>query len=275
MALPQFSVLMSLYIKEKPAYFEQCMQSVLGQTVLPDEIVIVEDGPLTGELEQMVQRFADRYPQLIKVLPLPVNEGLWHALAVGVPTCSHELIARVDTDDICRADRFEKQLALFQEDPSLDICGSHIQEFCTSPDEIVSVRKVPLDHEGIARYQKRRTAFNHMTVMYKKSAVLRAGNYRNVPLMEDDDLWVRMLMSGARCGNIDDCLVLVRVGDALSARRGGYSYFLKYKAGRKKILEMGYIGRTDYYVTLLAQFIVAMMPARMRMFVYRKFLRKE
>lgn len=270
---PKFSVLMSLYIKEKAEYFDECMQSMLRQTVLPTEIVIVFDGPITEELKQVVEKYKSNNPGWIKTVENEKNKGLGLALADGVPVCSYELIARMDTDDIAREDRFEKQLNMFLTDPELDICGSHIIEFEGQIANVLSKRKVPIKHADIANYQKQRSAFNHMTVMFKKSTVLRAGNYEHCPLMEDDMMWIRMLIAGAKCANIDDYLVYARTGYAMIERRGGWAYFLKYRSGRKKILDTGYVSKWDYVKTVWVQLVVALMPKRLRLFVFTKLLR--
>ena len=270
---PKFSVLMSLYIKEKAEYFDECMQSILHQTILPTEIVIVLDGPISEELRKMVEKYKEETHGLIKTVENEKNKGLGLALAEGVLACTYELIARMDTDDIAREDRFEKQLELFLVDPKLDICGSHIIEFEGNINKVLSKRNVPVKHKDIAEYQKQRSAFNHMTVMYKKSTVLKAGNYEHCPLMEDDMMWIRMLMAGAKCANVDDYLVYARTGYAMIERRGGWLYFLKYRRGRKRILETGYISVWDYFKTVAVQFIVALMPKKARLFVFTKLLR--
>lgn len=273
MEYPNFSVLMSLYIKEKAEYFDECMRSILNQTVLPSEIVIVYDGPISNDLSKMVEKYKKNNPGLIKTIENKKNKGLGLALADGVPACKYELIARMDTDDIAREDRFEKQLECFMNDSKLDVCGSHIIEFEGTIDNVLSKRRVPLTHEAIADYQKQRSAFNHMTVMYKKSTVLRAGNYEDCPLMEDDMLWVRMLISGAKGMNIDDYLVYARTGYAMIERRGGWAYLKKYRNGRKKILRTGYINRKNYIITVGVQFIVALVPKKIRLFLFKKMLR--
>ncbi len=270
----KFSVLMSLYVKEKAEYARACFESLLAQTVQADEWVIVEDGPLTAELYALLKEYELAYPDLIKRVPLETNRGLGLALREGVEKCSNELIARMDTDDIAREDRFEKQLKLFQDNPDLDICGSHIREFDGEISNQISSRIVPLEQAEIARYQKRRDSFNHMTVMYKKSAVLRAGNYQEALLMEDSLLWVNMLRTGAKCANVDDYLVYARAGKDMIDRRGGWAYYKKYKSGRKKIYQTGYISWWDYRVTLLVQFVVAILPNKLRRFVFTKLLRK-
>ncbi len=270
----KFSVLMSIYSKEIPKNFKECMESILSQTVLPDEIVIVEDGLLTKELYDSIEEYVEKSSIFIKRVKLEKNLGLGLALARGITECNYDLIARMDTDDICVNNRFEKQIKEFEKDSELDICGSHIDEFIDTPTNIVDTRKVPLYNKEIKKYQKMRDSFNHMTVMYKKESVLRAGNYENVLLMEDTMLWTRMIMSGIKAKNIDESLVLARVGNDMYKRRGGLSYFNKYKAARKKILSTGFINYFEYFISISIQFVVTLMPERFRAFIFKVFLRK-
>lgn len=274
MEYPKFSVLMSLYLKEKPEYLNEALKSVINQTVKPNEIVIVYDGPITTELKSVVEQYVSNNPGLIKIIDNPENKGLGLALADGVPQCTYELIARMDTDDICRKDRFEKQLEEFVKDPRLDICGSHILEFEEKEENIVARRRVPLVDKDIKEYQKRRDGFNHVSVMFKKKSVLAAGNYQSCLLMEDTLLWANMFMNGAKGKNIDDYLVYVRIGKDMYERRGGYDYYKKYKAGRRKVYETGYISWVNYKMTLIVQFIVAAIPNRVRGFVFKNLLHR-
>lgn len=269
----EFSVLMSVYYKEKPEFLVQSIESVLNQTCRPNEIVMVKDGPLTKELEEVLERVDKENPGLFHFVPLSENIGLGKALARGVQECSNELIARMDTDDIAIPDRFERQLKEFEQNPQLDICGSHIKEFEEDIQHITGARKVPLEDAEIKEYQKRRDAFNHMTVMYKKSKVLAAGNYKHALLMEDSLLWVDMILAGANCKNIDDYLVFARADSSMIERRGGFSYFLKYRQGRKCIKKTGYISAFDYYYTLMVQLVVALIPKKVRKIIFRKLLR--
>ncbi|WP_026510599.1 glycosyltransferase [Butyrivibrio sp. LC3010] len=272
--MAQLSVLMSIYINEKTEYVQACFESLLGQTVQADEWVIVEDGPLTAEMYKLINRFQMEHPELIKRVKLNSNQGLGIALRIGVENCSNEIIARMDTDDIARQDRFEKQLKEFDIDPELDICGSQIDEFDDDPDIIVSKRIVPIKHEDIIEYQKLRDAFNHMTVMYKKKAVLSAGNYQKCPLMEDTYLWARMIMNGSKCLNIDEALVHVRIGKEMIKRRGGWDYLKKYCYGQKMVHKTGYTSWFNYIYISSIQFFVALMPSGMRAIVFKKLLHK-
>ncbi len=272
--MTNFSVLMSIYIKEKPEYVRACFDSLLQQTIAADEWVVVEDGPLTEEMYKLLDEYQEKNPGLIKRVKLEKNQGLGLALKAGILECKNEIIARMDTDDIAKKDRFEKQLAEFNRNPKLDLCGSHIDEFEDSPDKIVSRRIVPIKHEDIIEYQKRRDAFNHMTVMYKKKAVLDAGNYQECPLMEDTYLWARMIMSGALCTNIDDTLVYVRIGKGMFERRGGWAYFKKYRNGKKKVRNIGYISFPTYLFTVIVQFFVAFIPNWLRGVIYKTILHR-
>lgn len=272
--MPKFSVLTSVYGKEHPEYLSESLNSLLNQTVIPDQIVIVKDGPLTAELDETLNFFVNKNPELYTVVSLEKNSGLGLALREGLLRCDYELVARMDTDDVARADRFERQLAEFENDPDLDICGSNVLEFENTVDNVVAKRRVPLTDEAIKKYQKRRSAFNHPSVMFKKSKVLEAGNYQDCPLMEDSYLWVNMFLHGAKAKNIDDCLLFFRAGADMYKRRGGLQYYKKYKQGRKLIYKTGYISFFDYVYTLFAQFIVALMPNKLRAFVFKKFLHK-
>lgn len=272
--MAQLSVLMSLYIKEKPEYARACFESLLNQTIRAGEWVIVEDGPLSAPMYKLLKEYELKCPNLIKRIRCEKNQGLGAALRIGLPECSYDLIARMDTDDIARADRFERQLAEFERNPDLDICGSNIDEFEETPDKIVARRNVPLAHQAIVKYQKKRDAFNHMTVMFKKNAVLEAGNYQSCPLMEDTYLWARMIQNGAVCCNIDESLVYARIGHDMFERRGGWSYFKKYCAGKKQMLSIGFITYYEYLFSVIIQFIVALIPSNLRKLVFIKLLHR-
>ena len=274
MSSTPFSVLMSVYRKESPEFLREALDSVFDQTAVPAEVVLVEDGPLTDELHALLDDYGYSHPELKRV-PLSENRGLGLALQEGILHCSNELVARMDTDDISVPYRFERQLAEFEKNPGIDICGSHIKEFEGTPDHIVAERRVPLTNDGCKRYQRRRDAFNHVSVMFRKSAVLKAGNYQHCPLMEDTLLWANMFKTGATAMNIDDYLVLVRIGKDMYERRGGMAYFKKYRKARRVIYQTGFISWWDYAYTIVIQFVVAIMPNSLRGFVFKKLLHKQ
>ncbi|OBS93553.1 hypothetical protein A9259_16820 [Vibrio cyclitrophicus] len=230
----KLSVLMSLYHAELPEHLDACLNSMMKQTCSADEIVIVFDGPLTKELYEMVELWEARLP--IKTVKLQDNIGLGRALNFGLNHCKHEIIARMDTDDIALPSRFEKQLKLFFIEPELDICGSSIDEFYCKPDVVRSRRIPPLSHDDILSTCALKNPFNHMTVMYKKSKVLSVGSYQDLPWMEDWYLWLRMLSSGCQGKNINESLVLARTGLTMMARRSGIKYIQsEWKLTCKKV----------------------------------------
>lgn len=267
------SVLMSVYKSEKADYLYQAVESILHQTRKPDEVVIVEDGPLTEELYNILDRLEKDYAGLIYRYPLDDNKGLGLALKYGVEKCRYSLIARMDTDDISIPERLELQEKAFSADENMSIVGGHIREFMIDPSQPISYRYVPLEHEAIAQYQRKRSAFNHMTVMFKKFAVIKAGNYEHGLYMEDDLLWHNMIATGSKMRNLDKVLCFVRVGEGMYERRGGFSYFKNYKAARKIMLYRGQISSFDYHYSILVQFIVALIPTNFRKTIFMKLLR--
>lgn len=270
----KFSVLMSVYIKENPAFLKEAAESILHQTLQPSEVVIVEDGPLTPELYQVLEELEAQSSIPIKRCPLEQNCGLGLALKYGVTQCQYDVIARMDTDDIAVEDRFEQQFKLMETE-NLDLLGGHIAEFIDQPDEIVSYRRVPIKHEDIIVYQRMRSAFNHMTVMFKKEMVLKAGNYEDGLYMEDDLLWLNMISAGARTGNVDQILCKVRVGAGMFERRGGLRYLKLYRQARKRMYERGQISYGEYLKSVLIQVVVALCPGFVRQFIFLKLLRKN
>lgn len=265
----KYSVLMSLYKKEKPEYLRLAIDSMLNQTVMPDEIVMVEDGPLTDELYAVL----DEYPMLHRVKN-ETNLGLGLALNVGLKECKSELVARMDTDDCSKPDRCEKQLARFADKPYLAIVGSHIDEFIGDTSNVISQRIVPISSEEIYNFAKRRSAFNHPAVMYSKSAVLANGGYADLKRNQDVDLFGRMLFEGYKAENIDEPLLWFRSSNELSKRRKSWQNTWSYISTIRNFWKMGYSSFVDYVIVAVAQTGMYLMPIKVQNFVYKKFLRK-
>lgn len=271
--LPMFSVLMSIYVKERPDFLRQALDSVFNQTVVPDEVAIVEDGPLTSELYSVLDEYARRFPQLKRV-PLATNGGLGKALNEGLKHCSNELVARMDTDDISVPERFEKQLKVFDDFPQAEIVSSWIDEFVESPDNIIATRKVPQYPYEVIKYGKKRCPINHPVVMFKKSSVLFAGNYQSFPLFEDYYLWVRLLMNGAKFYNIQESLLRFRTSSDMYKRRGGLRHALTELRFQNHIRKLGFISLGRFASNITIRFIARIIPNGCRMFIYRNLLRK-
>lgn len=264
--LNNFSVLMSLYHAELPEYLDVCLNSLMKQTCLANEIVIVFDGPLTQELYSVIENWSERLP--ISVVKLEKNVGLGRALNIGLSHCSYELVARMDTDDIALPARFEKQLELFASDPELDICGSSINEFHYTPEVIESSRVPPLKHEDILSRCATKNPFNHMTVMYKKTSVVRSGSYQDLPWMEDWYLWLRMLSRGCKGKNIAESLVLARSGLAMMARRSGIKYIRsEWELTRRKVA-LGFTSWPRAIVIFLGRSIPRILPTSVLLKLY-------
>lgn len=265
----KYSVLMSLYKKEKPEYLELALDSMLNQTISPDEIILVEDGPLTGELYEVL----NKYPMLHRIKN-ETNLGLGLALNVGLKECRNELVARMDTDDCSKPDRCEKQLARFLEKPYLAIVGSHIDEFVGDINNVISQRIVPTSSEDIYNFAKKRSAFNHPAVMYSKTAVLNNGGYSDLKRNQDVDLFGRMQFNGYKAENIDEALLWFRSSDELSKRRKSWQNTWSYIATIRKFWKMGYSSFADYAMVGIAQTGMYLMPVKMQNFIYKKYLRK-
>lgn len=271
---PKYSVLMSLYIKEKPEYLRLAIDSMLNQTVKPDEIVIVEDGPLTDSLYDVLDEYKAKYPQILRTVKNEKNLGLGLALNVGLKECKNELVARMDTDDISKPDRCEKQLKVFAEDMSLSIVGAYVDEFTDDPERIVSTRAVPVTNDEIYQFAKKRSAFNHPAVMYRKSRVLNFGGYADLRRNQDVDLFGRMLFGGCKAQNVPESLLLFRSNNDLAKRRKSWENTKSYIDTIGNFRKMGYSSFKDYAIVAIAQTGVFMMPAFLQHLVYKLFLRK-
>lgn len=269
----EYSVLMSVYAKDAPEHFKTSIESMLDQTVPPAQFVLVCDGPLTPELDEVIEGFGDR----LEVVRLPQNKGLGSALEEGLKHCTCALVARMDSDDISLPDRCEKQLAAFGQNPELAVVSGAIEEFSDDPDHPFAKRSVPLTHEEIVRYSKRRNAFNHVTAMFNKQAILKAGGYNGeFYLFEDYDLWTRVLMSGAETANLPDTLVKVRAVAEQTRRRGGLKFGRLMLNFRKNgMLKRGWVTRREYAASAYPHFIVCLMPNFMRRTVYTILRKKD
>lgn len=269
------SVLMSLYKKERPEYLKLALDSILVQTRLCDELVLMKDGPLPQELESVIMDWKKKaeikFP--VYLCQLPCQMQLGRALAKGVLLCTQDYIARMDTDDIAVPSRLELQEHYILQHPEIAVVGGRIEEFL--PDGSHRNKPMPQQQSDIVMYGKYRNPINHMTAMFRRDAVLQAGNYRHFPLLEDYDLWSRMLARGEKFHNLPQVLVHVRTGSEVYRRRGGYSYFLSHKKLRKQQYQLGLLNRAEYWIALIASFGFAMQPTWLRAKLYQHYLRQK
>lgn len=273
--MESYSVLLSIYERENSEYFIQSVNSLLAQTIPPEEIVIVCDGPINEKLEENLENFYRSSPQLFTIVRLEKNQGLGVALAKGVQVARNELIGRMDADDMALPNRFEKQLDFFAQNPTYSINGGQIEEFEGTPENITGRRQVPCSTEEIYAFSKKRNPFNHMTVMYKKSVIIQIGNYQPMPGFEDYYLWIRAILAGEKLANLSDILVICRAGEEMIDRRGGKEYAKRCKAFLLNVYNLGFYTKLEYRKNWLARITVARMPNKLRLFFYTHFLRKD
>lgn len=267
-----YSVLMPVYRKEKAEFFQKSVESMLNQTVRTDDFVIVCDGPLTEELDAVIENLQDDYPGLFQIVRLEQQGGLGHALREGVAFCKNDLVARMDSDDVSVLDRCEKQLRIFNT-KDVALVGGNVAEFADDISNPGKRRNVPKTVDEIKKFAKRRNPFNHPTVMFQKSCVLKAGNYMDCQGFEDYYLWVRMLCCGMNGYNIQETLVYMRTGEGMYERRGSLKYALLGVKARWRIHKTGYSGLLDFLVSAGAQILMSVVPLRVRRYFYTKFLR--
>lgn len=274
--MERFSVCTSVYKNDKPEYVRIALDSMLeNQTAKPDEIVLVQDGPVQTELSVLLNEYVGKYGDVMNIIRLEKNGGLGNALKLGVENAKYDIIARMDSDDICFPDRFEKQLTFLEENPKCDIVGGQITEFIDQPSNIVGKREVPLSNEDIYEYMKSRCAFNHPTVMFRKQAVLEAGNYQDWFWNEDYYMWIRMMKNHCVMANLPDVLVNMRSGIDQYGRRGGIKYFESEIGIKKLMLDNGMISKKEYCVNYVERLIIQLLlPNKVRGWVFRRFARK-
>lgn len=269
----QFSVLISVYKKENPEYLKTALESIVNQTLKPTEIVIVKDGLLTKELDECIEDFQKQNPKLFKVLAFKENRGLGLALRDGVKACKYEYIARMDSDDISKQDRFEKQFNYIQKHPETALLGTWITEFSKDEKEPNTLTKLPCTHQEIIKFAKKRNPFRHMTMVLKKEAVIEAGNYRDFLWFEDYDLWVRMLQKGYIAANIPEYLVNVRADKDMFARRGGWQYLKRDYRFQNVLMKTKFINKAEYILNISIRILIRLLPNDMRSLFYKRFLR--
>lgn len=268
-----FSVLMSLYEKEKPEFFIRAVQSIWDeQSLKPSEIVLVLDGKLTSDLYSALETIKLALGNTLKIVSLETNVGLGKALNFGLEKCSFDLVARMDTDDIACPGRFEEQINVIHLQ-KVDVCGSWVSEFDRNEKEIVSVKRVPETEKDILSFSKLRNPMNHPSVMYKKSVVFAAGGYKHMPYFEDYYLWVRMLKNGAVFYNIQRPLVNMRVGSGQLERRRGRKYMLDEYNFFRTLLKENIFSGYEFFVCIIKRLSIRLLPKTVVKLIY-SFLRK-
>ena len=268
-----YSVLMSVYYKEKPDFLKQSMESIFQQTVPTNDFVLVCDGPLNNELDTVINEMQKLFGERLKVIRLAKNGGLGNALNEGIKHCKNELVARMDSDDIAYADRCERQLEVFKRYPEISICSGIVEEFTDNP-SVVDARRVPPETNAeIIEFAKMRNPFNHPCVMYRKSDVEAVGSYQDFYLLEDYYLWLRMLMADYKGYNLQEPLLHMRAGSEMYKRRGGWRYVQTQMNLFRFMKEKGFISEWHYFKGCFLSGASAICPNWFRKFMFERFLR--
>lgn len=269
----KFSVSMCVYMGDNPNHFDIALKSIFTQTLLPDEIVLVVDGPVSEETNNIIEKYKSEN-DILNVIRLEKNVGHGNARREGLKNCSHNIVALMDADDVCVPYRFERQICEFENNTELDIVGGQIREFIDDVKNVVGVRNVPCDDGEIKEYMKKRCPMNQMTVMFKKSSVDSAGGYIDWFCEEDYYLWLRMAMNNMKFKNLPQTLVNVRVGEEMYMRRGGLKYFKSEARLQGFMLKNKIIGFPRYVINVSQRLVLqVLMPNRIRGWVFRKFAR--
>lgn len=269
-----YSVLMSVYVKEKPEYLRTAMESIWNQSVKTDDFVLVCDGPLTAGLDSVIEQTEKEHPELT-VIRLEKNLGLGKALNRGIKFCKNELVARMDSDDISRTDRCERQLEIFGKYPEISICSGTVEEFSKSTDLIESRRVVPEKQNDILAFARKRNPFNHPCVMYKKTAVEDAGGYQDFFLLEDYYLWIRMLQKGFAGYNIQQPLLWMRAGSEMYKRRAGWKYAMSQRCLFKYMRDTGFISKTQHFSSSVIRGAISLIPNNVRKYFFKVLVRSK
>lgn len=269
----EYSVLMTVYGKDNPEYFKKALLSMIKQTKQPNEIVIVKDGPVSAEIQDVIDELNIKYLNMIVQVQLNKNFGLGLALNEGIKVCKHELIARMDSDDISLPTRCEKQIEEFLKNPNLDIVGCSVIEFVDEIDNVIGKRDVPLDNATIHRYARRRDPFNHPTVMYKKSKVMKYGPYGDYRKNQDTALWIELLSNGCIASNVKEHLLMFRFDEGTYKKRKSWINTKLLINIRWHGFKIGFNSFFDFVIVAFMQLGVYIMPTGFQKFIYTKILR--
>lgn len=272
----KFSVLMTVYYKENPLYLEQALNSIENQTIIPNEIVIVKDGKLTPKLDDVID-YHSKQNKIYKIISLKENHGRGYASNIGMKNVSNDWVARMDSDDVCMLNRFENQIKAIidnqQNYNKLAAVGGQIEEF-NDTGKIVGKRVVPISPDEIRKYAEYRSPMNNPTVMINKTCINQIGSYSTLNVLEDYDLWIRLIANNYILINIPNVLVKMRVGNGMYSRRGGFEYFKTYVSQKYKWKRLGIGTNVSVIISCLSMLVSILIPASVRKILYTNFLHK-
>lgn len=268
-----FSLLISVYFKDNSTFLNLALASIFSQSFKPSEIVLVKDGMLTDSLEAVVDSYIKLELIVINIVALKENVGLGKALSIGLKSCKFDFVARMDADDICYADRFEKQFSYLSRNPYLSVLGTAIQEFNNVPNDLGVFRKLPEKTQQIIEFAKFRNPLNHPSVIFRKSDIIGVGSYMDMPLFEDYYLWIRVLERDLAIENLSEPLLHFRVGNDMIGRRHGNAYLKKEIKFLKAIRKMGFISSKEFFISIILKTPLRLIPKSLLKIIYKNFLR--
>jgi glycosyltransferase involved in cell wall biosynthesis len=268
-----FSVLISLYCKVDEKQLEFALNSLFTQSLVPNQVVVVLDGPVPMQIIDTLNYFKSQNFTELTLIKLEKNSGLGIALAEGLKYCNYDLVARMDADDIAEPNRFQKQIEFMTQNPNVSVLGTNVWEFKMETGDLNIFKHVPLSHKAIFSYSKYRNPLNHPSVVFRKTHVLESGSYQNMPFFEDYFLWVRMLKLGYQFQNLDESLLNFRIGDSMVGRRHGFQYLIHELRFLNTIRALKHISRTEYFLNIILKLPLRIIPIRLLKIIYRLFLR--
>jgi glycosyltransferase involved in cell wall biosynthesis len=273
MSSEPFSVLLPVYAGDRPDFVARAIRSVTeDQERPPDEVVIVRDGPVPAPLASCLDEAVGRHDGLVRVISLPTNRGLGWALEAGLAACENDIVARMDADDISRPQRFARQIPMVES--GFELVGSALAEMGTDENDVLGYRHPPTSHAEIIRFARFHSPFNHPTVVFRRSAVRRAGGYEHLGSLEDYWLWVRMLATGSKAANIDEPLLLYRVSAGAYERRGGWRLAFVEIGLQRRLRRIGFTSRLQFLRNVVVRVSWRLCPVALRRplygFVFRR-----
>ena len=271
-----FSVLSSIYYKENPNAFHDCMESIwTHQSLKPTEMILVEDGELTPELYKEIELWSSKLGNSLKIIKIKENVGTGKAKNLGLQHCSHEIVCIVDTDDICTEDRFKQQINYLVNHPNISIIGGQIIEFIENIENTSGERHVPEEHDALVKYAQKQSPINNMTIAYKKEHVLNVGGYQHHLWMEDYNLFLRLIAANYKLHNLNEVLVYARVDNGMHGRRKGLAYIKSEFQLMKTKTNLKLQNPLQAFIIFLLRSSVRLLPSKMLASIYNAFLRKK
>lgn len=264
----KFAVLLSVYNKESARYLDEALSSVWdSQTLKPTQVVLVQDGPLTSMLYEIIESWKEKLGNTLTLVPLSQNGGLAAALNEGLKHCRYDLVARMDTDDVACPKRFELQVEFMVQNPEITVCSGQVEEYSADMQRLLSVRRLPLSHRGIRKFAESRNPISHPCVIFRKQAVMSVGGYPPI-YPEDYPLWVLMLNKGYKFNNLPNILLKMRLGDEFMVRRG-WRFFQGEIEVFKFMLNIGFLTKARFLLNIFQRGFVRLAPVWVRKVLYR------